>query len=60
MEQIYDANQLMNLSPAIGRPLLARYNLAKAAETMTKETLRQRSPSLWRYEEVLSVQDRTK
>ncbi|MBV7336282.1 threonine synthase [Chloroflexi bacterium TSY] len=58
--QIYDANQLINLSPASDRPLLARYDLAKAAETMTKEALRQRSPSLWRYEEVLPVQDRTK
>jgi threonine synthase len=47
----------MNLCPACGRPLLARYDLAKAAQTMTKESLRQRAARLWRYEEVLPVQE---
>ena len=58
--ETYDANQLMNLSPASQRPLLARYDLAKAAQTMTKDALRSRLPSLWRYEEVLPVLDRMK
>jgi threonine synthase len=52
----YAADQLMNLCPACGKPLLARYDLTKAAETLTKESLASREPSLWRYEEVLPVQ----
>ncbi len=54
----YAANQLINLCPACQRPLLARYDLPKAATTMTKAALQERSASLWRYEEVLPVQDR--
>jgi threonine synthase len=52
----YDANQLINLCPACGKPLLVRYDLQKAAQTLTKEALNARPPSLWRYEEVLPVQ----
>ena len=54
----YAANQLMNLCPACGKPLLVRYDLQKAAETMTKAALKTRAASLWRYEEVLPVQRR--
>ena len=54
--EVYDADRLMNLCPACSRPLLARYDLAKAAQTLTKESLAEREPSLWRYEEVLPVQ----
>jgi threonine synthase len=46
----------MNLCPECGKPLLARYDLAKAAQTLTKEALRQRPANLWRYAEVLPVQ----
>jgi threonine synthase len=52
----YDAGQLMNLCPACGKPLLARYDLAAAARTLTKTALRDRPSTLWRYEEVLPVQ----
>ena len=52
----YPANQLMNLCPACSKPLLARYDLQKAAQTLTKEALKTRPASLWRYEEVLPVQ----
>ncbi len=54
----YESEQLMNLAPESGKPLLARYDLAKAAETLTKDALKSREPSLWRYEEVLPVQSR--
>ncbi len=54
--QTYAADQLINLCPACGKPLLARYDLAKAAQTLTKTSLERRAPSLWRYEEVLPVQ----
>ena len=51
----YDADQLMNLCPACAKPLVARYDLAKAARTLTREALSEREPSLWRYEEVLPI-----
>lgn len=55
----YSAETLMNLSPTSGRPLLARYDLVRAAQTMTREALQKRPHDLWRYEEVLPVQDRS-
>lgn len=56
----YHANQLINMCADCSRPLLARYDLRKAAETLTKETVRRRVSTLWRYEEVLPVIDPTK
>lgn len=56
----YAANQLLNMCADCNRPLLARYDLQKAAQTLTPESLRHRTPTLWRYEEVLPVQERTK
>jgi threonine synthase len=53
----YEANQLLNLCTDCGKPLLARYDLSVAALTLTKEALQRREPSLWRYEEVLPVQN---
>ena len=51
----YEANKLYNLCTNCGKPLLVRYDLAKAAETLTKESLKTRVSSLWRYREVLPV-----
>ena len=53
----YAADQLMNLSPASDRPLLARYDLDQAKQTLTRESLAARAPTMWRYAEVLPVQD---
>src|SRR3954469_1618656 len=53
----YDPQQLMNLCPACGKPLLARYDLRKAAETLTRDSLRGRRTDMWRYEEVLPVRE---
>jgi threonine synthase len=53
----YDANQLINLCGQCGKPLLARYDLDQARQTLTRESLTTREPSLWRYEEVLPVQN---
>ena len=53
----YAPDQLLNLCGDCGKPLLARYDLGAAALTLTKEALRTREPSLWRYEEVLPVQN---
>jgi len=53
----YAPDQLLNLCPACGKPLLARYDLGKAAATLTPEALQNRAPNMWRYAEVLPVQD---
>jgi threonine synthase len=50
----YEPNKLYNLSDA-GKPLLVRYMLKRAAQTLTKESLKKRVSSLWRYREVLPV-----
>lgn len=52
----YAADKLMNLCPECGKPLLARYDLARAADSLTPEALAERPQTLWRYEEVLPVQ----
>ncbi len=53
----HEARTLQNLCVECGKPLLVRYDLAKAAETLTKESLRTRESSLWRYREVLPVDE---
>jgi threonine synthase len=50
----YEPNKLYNLSEA-GKPLIVRYALKRAAQTLTKESLKKRVSSLWRYREVLPV-----
>ena len=55
--KIYEANKLHNLCVECGKPLLVRYDLAKAAETLTKESLKSRPENLWRYAEVLPVEN---
>ncbi len=50
----YEPNKLYNLSEA-GKPLLVCYDLKMAAWTLTKESLKKRVSSLWRYREVLPV-----
>ena len=52
--QQYAPNQLYNLSEA-GKPLLVKYDLAKAGKRLTKVRLRTRAGNLWRYREVLPV-----
>jgi threonine synthase len=53
----YAPDQLMNLCPACGKPLLARYDLQKAAQTLTHAALATRRADLWRYQEVLPVRN---
>lgn len=53
----YPADALRNLCPACGKPLLARYDLAAARQAMTPQAMAAREPTLWRYREVLPVQD---
>jgi threonine synthase len=56
----FDADQLINMCDDCQRPLLARYDLAKAKETFTAESLKSRVPTLRRYEEVLPIRTNDK
>ena len=55
--KIYEANKLHNLCVECAKPLLVRYDLEKAAQTLTKESLKTRAENLWRYREVLPVEN---
>jgi threonine synthase len=48
----YEAGQVHNLSRA-GKPLLVRYDLAAASRTLTRESLKQRAPGMWKWTELL-------
>lgn len=48
---------MLNLCRECGKPLLVRYDLARAARTLTKESLCGRRADLWRYREVLPVEN---
>ncbi len=52
----YEARRLHNLCTECGKPLLVRYDLERAARSLTKESLRGRRADLWRYREVLPVE----
>ena len=52
--QHYDADALHNLSE-VGAPLLARYDLEKAAAALSREQLRDRPANMWRYREVMPI-----
>jgi threonine synthase len=52
----YEADTIQNLCTECGKPLLVRYDLEKASQTLTKESLKTRESSLWRYREVLPVE----
>ncbi|HEV7843325.1 MAG TPA: threonine synthase [Pyrinomonadaceae bacterium] len=52
----YEARRLLNLCERCWKPLLVRYDLERAARTLTKESLKSRGANLWRYREVLPVE----
>lgn len=53
----FAANELHTTCPECGKVLYPRYDLAAAARAMTREALKERPFNLWRYHEVLPVQD---
>ena len=55
----HEARKLHNLCRECGKPLLVRYDLESAARTLTKFALVEREANLWRYREVLPVEDWT-
>src|SRR5678815_1379862 len=52
----HEARTLQNLCRECRKPLLVRYDLARAAESLKKESLLSRRCDLWRYREVLPVE----
>jgi len=52
-KKVVSPTSLQNLCPACNSPLLARYDLSYARQTLTLEALRTRARTMWRYEEVL-------
>jgi threonine synthase len=52
----HEANTLQNLCTDCAKPLLVRYDLERAARTLTKDALKTREATLWRYREVLPVE----
>ncbi|HKZ78232.1 MAG TPA: threonine synthase [Pyrinomonadaceae bacterium] len=52
----YEARRLLNLCHQCGKPLLVRYDLERAAQSLTKKSLFGRRADLWRYREVLPVE----
>ena len=53
----YSQREPMRLCPGDGKPLLARYDLAKAATTMQLANMAGRQANMWRYEEVMPVEN---
>jgi len=52
----YPADEPANLC-SCGSPLLARYDLARAAAELSRDALAGREPTMWRYRELLPVAD---
>jgi threonine synthase len=53
----HEARRLLNLCRECGKPLLVRYDLERAGQTLTKQSLVGRRADLWRYREVLPVEN---
>ena len=57
--RMYPADALARLDPVDDRPLLARYDFERAAESLTRETVTaRRRGGLWRWAELLPVRQR--
>ncbi|MGD9590178.1 MAG: threonine synthase [Pyrinomonadaceae bacterium] len=53
----HETGVVQNLCVECGKPLLVRYDLYRAGQTLTRDSLSSRQSSLWRYAEVLPVED---
>ena len=56
-DKAYSKDLLWNLSPEADAPLFARYDLDAVAKAMRREELAERVPTMWRYAEVLPVEN---
>ena len=55
--QAHDAQTVWNLCSSCDKPLLARYDLARARRELNRDDIAGRPPTLWRYKELLPVSD---
>lgn len=53
----YAAGELHNLCTICGKPLLVRYDLARASRSLTRDGLKSRRADMWRYREVMPVEN---
>src|SRR5689334_1988760 len=53
----YERGRIHNLCIKCGKPLLVLYDLAAASRTLTRESLSARRPDMWRYREVMPVEN---
>jgi threonine synthase len=53
----HEAHRLLNLCRECGKPLLVRYDLERVKQSLTKHSLVSRRSDMWRYREVLPVED---
>jgi threonine synthase len=53
----YRAGELHNVCTKCGKPLLVRYDLSRASQSMKRESLASRRADMWRYREVMPVVD---
>ena len=51
----YDANQLIRVCTKCAHPLLARYDLEKAAAELDRDAVVSRAAGMWRYREMMPV-----
>ena len=56
-DRTYAPGAVLNLCTGCNAPLFARYDLERAARTLRPEALATRERSMWRYHEVLPVED---
>ena len=52
----YEPRKLINLCEC-AKPLMVAYDLGRASDTLTRDSLAGRTPTLWRYREALPVDD---
>src|SRR5579885_2427827 len=57
--QWHNAEQTQTVSVCCGKPLLARYDLARARGEWQRESLAGRPATMWRYQELLPVRQET-
>ena len=56
-QEDFPVDQIQQVCKSDGGPLLVRYDLRRVRETTTREALRDRPPTLWRYRELLPHED---
>jgi threonine synthase len=56
-QEDFPVDQIQQVCKSDGGPLLVRYDLRRVRDTTTREALRDRPPTLWRYRELLPHED---